>query len=100
MTGNYLESIDAFQNKLKTIKYKMLCDIYNEKYNLKKELVTFKIFSRLFESNQMLTFDLKNKFKDTQISLEILFKEIEGVVLGLNSTNTIISFEDYKTERK
>ena len=100
LTGNYLESIDAFQNKLKTIKYKMLCDIYNEKYNLKKELVTFKIFSRLFESNQMLTFDLKNKFKDTQISLEILFKEIEGVVLGLNSTNPIISFEDYKTERK
>ena len=100
LMDNYLKNIDIFQNKLKTIEYKMLCDIYNEKNNFKKELVDFKIFSTLFESDEMLSFDLKNKFKDTQISLEILFKEIEGVVLGLNSINPIISFEDYKAERK
>ena len=100
LMDNYLKNIDILQNNLNTIDYKMLSDIYNEKYNFKKELVDFKIFCTLFESDEMLSFDLKNKFKNTLISLEILFKEIEGVVLGINSTNPVISFEDYKTERK
>ncbi len=91
------KNLNEICNKINTIEYSFLEDICRDK-DKDKKIVNLKIFNNLIKSNEF-SYALKNKFKESNISIEVLFKEIEGIILGLATDNEIISYDEYKRER-
>lgn len=93
-------TLSEIYNQFKKIDYKLPYQIYNEINHENCKVVDYKIFGGLFNSSSMVSYDIKNRFKNLNLTLEVVFKEIEGVVLGLKSNDKIISFDEYYQERK
>jgi hypothetical protein len=89
-------NLEELYKNLSSIKYEFLSDVVDNK----KIVVNLKEFMELNFSDKVFTFDLKNRLKDSGISVEILFKEIEGIILGLAKDSEIITFSEYEEERK
>lgn len=94
-----IKIINRLQNN---IEYKFLIDLYNLKFKTKLKVFDFDDFNSKFR--EIVKDDLYTKYfyNYNEIPMEIIFKEIEGVLLGkhLESNSGIIPYEDYKLIRK
>lgn len=104
---NTAEEFAKIKNKLDSIDYKLIHEINNIKP--KSELLEQERFEYFYNFiKQTLPYDLQEQIKKLRLSVEVIYKELQGVVLGMaksdtNSNNnfvsSIIDLQDYKQIR-
>ncbi len=92
------KQLEDYSSKIDSTHFKFLSDIYFDRYSPKKKIVDLKIFKSISQLNNF-AYNFK-KGEDNGISSEVVFKEIEGIILGLATPKDIISFQEYKKERE
>lgn len=98
---NAEKEITNIIDKLNKVKFNLTENLYHSLLNGTKKIVDFNTFCNLFEDVKYFTYEVKNRLNKSGLSLELVFNELEGVILGVyNKSLDYITFEEYLEKRE